>query len=146
MARDPQVMRYIANGEIWSDGRIGWFMGRQSVLQETLGYCNWKLIERSSGDFVGFCGLAPLASVGEVEIGWWLKPAFWRRGLASEAGACVVRAAFSAHALPRIVARIYRANAASVTLAGRLGMTFDRVFDHGPAGEIDLYRLEAPSC
>jgi len=144
IARDRQVMRFIANGEPWPDARIGWFMGRQSVLQETLGFCNWKLTDRSSGDLVGFCGLAPLSLVGEIEIGWWLKPAHWGKGLASEAADRVVHAAFEQHAIHRIVARAYRANTRSIALMERLGMTLDRNLDSGPAGEIVLYVLDAP--
>jgi RimJ/RimL family protein N-acetyltransferase len=136
-------MRFIAEGEPWADGRIGWFMGIQNTLQDTVGYCNWKLIDRTSGGLVGFCGLAPLRSVGETEIGWWLQPDFWGKGLASEAAKRVVHAAFEDHGLERIVARAYRANTRSIVLIERLGMTFDRLIAPGPAGDIALYKLDA---
>ena len=142
VARDPKVMRFIAEGEPWTDSRIGWFMGKQSALQETLGFCNWKLTDRTSREFLGFCGLAPLPSVDEIEIGWWLKPAFWRQGLAFEAAERVLRAAFEEHDIHRIVARAYRANTRSIALMQRLGMTFDRPLDSGPAGEVVLFSLD----
>lgn len=144
IARDPQVMRFIAEGAPWPDARIGWFMGKQSALQETLGFCNWKLTDRASHELIGFCGLAPLQLVNEIEIGWWLKPAYWRKGLAFEAAERVVSAAFNEHAIRRIVARAYRANTRSVTLMERLGMGFDRLLDPGPVGEIVLFSLDHP--
>ncbi|MEP3279094.1 MAG: GNAT family N-acetyltransferase [Stappiaceae bacterium] len=144
LARDPEVMRFISSGDTWSDAKIGWFMGLQSAYHETLGYCLWKLIDRADGAFIGFCGLAPLSMLDETEIGWWLKPSYWRKGLASEAADEVARAAFEHHHLDRIVARAYRANAPSVAIMERLGMTFDRALDSGPAGEVVLFKLNAP--
>lgn len=141
IARDPQVMRFIAEGDPWPDSRIGWFMGKQSALQETLGFCNWKLTDRVSRELVGFCGLAPLQQISEIEIGWWLRPAYWKKGLAFEAAECVVSAAFKEHAIRRIVARAYRANTSSVVLMERLGMVFERVLDTNPLGEIFLFSL-----
>lgn len=142
IARDPQVMRFIAEGEPWTDSRIGWFMGKQSGLQESLGFCNWKLTDTASGELIGFCGLAPLLQINEIEIGWWLKPSYWKQGFAFEAANCVVRAAFETHAITRIVARAYRENSTSIVLMERLGMTFDRVLDSKPIGDVVLYRLD----
>ncbi len=135
-------MRFIAEGDPWPDSRIGWFMGKQSALQETLGFCNWKLADRMSRKLIGFCGLAPLQHMNEIEIGWWLKPEFWKKGLAFEAAECAVNAAFKEHGIRRIVARAYRANTSSVVLMERLGMVFDRVLETNKVGEIVLYSIE----
>lgn len=142
IARDPDVMRFIAEGRPWPDSRIGWFLGQQSAFQQTLGYCNWKLIDRSNGGLVGFCGLAPLPSISETEIGWWLSPAHWRKDLAFEAAEHVVAAAFEQHELSRLVARAYRANTRSIRVIERLGMRFDRLLDAGPMGDIALYTMD----
>ncbi len=144
IARDPEVMRFIAEGKPWPDSKIGWFMGKQAALQETLGFCNWKITDRTSRELLGFCGIAPLASVGEIEIGWWLKPAHWQKGIAFEAAERVVSAAFEDHSIHRIVARAYRSNTRSVALMERLGMTFDRLLEPGPVGDIVLFVLDAP--
>lgn len=141
IARNPEVMRYIAEGEPWPDERIGWFLGIQCTLLETLGYCNWKLKERTSQEIIGFCGLAPLRTINQVEIGWWLKPAYWRRGLAREAASHVIDRAFQLHGLDQLAARAYRANTPSLKLMKNLGMNFDRVLNSGPMGEILLYNL-----
>lgn len=142
IARDPYVMRFISEGNPWPDSRIGWFMGKQSALQETLGFCNWKLTNRVGRELVGFCGLAPLQPIDEIEIGWWLKPSYWKQGLALEAAQCVADAAFNVHACHCIVARAYRENTNSVVLMERLGMVFDRVLETTSMGEIVLYRIE----
>lgn len=141
IARDPQVMRFIAEGNTWPDSRIEWFIGQQIALQEALGFCNWKLTDRISKELVGFCGLAPLHQINEIEIGWWLRPAHWKKGLALEAAKCVVSAALKDHAIERLVARAYLANTSSVILMERLGMIFDRVLETNHLGEVVLYTL-----
>ena len=143
IARDAEVMRFIAEGAPWPDSRIGWFMGRQSALQESLGFCNWKLTHRVNNELIGFCGLAPFQPIGEIEIGWWLKPEYWKKGLASEAAACVLEAAFEVHGIKRIVARAYRDNTPSIALMQRLDMVFDRVLESNSVGDIVLYTRDA---
>lgn len=143
VARDPKVMHFIAEGEPWPDSRIGWFMGQQAAWQRALGYCLWQLRLKSSGEMIGFCGLCPLAEIDEVEIGWWLKPGFWRQGYAVEAAQQTVHAAFKDHQLKRIVARAYADNARSIRLMDKLGMRFAKPFGNGPRGPIVLYALAA---
>ncbi|WP_224813529.1 GNAT family N-acetyltransferase [Hasllibacter sp. MH4015] len=139
IARDPAVMHFIADGKAWPDSRIGWFMGLQRAHQHSLGYCCWKLIERETGDLIGFCGIAPVFNLDETEIGWWLKQSHWGQGYASEAAHCVADAAFAVHGLDRLVARVYEDNAASRRLIGKLGMTFDRVIDRTDLGTVLMF-------
>lgn len=142
IARDPAVMRYIADGAPWPDSRIGWFMGLQRAHQHHLGYCCWKLVEKTTGDLIGFCGIAPVFSLDETEIGWWLKPSHWRRGLAFEAAACVAEAASDAHGLERLVARAYEDNHPSVRVIEKLGMRFVRRLDTTPVGTVLLFEKD----
>lgn len=142
VARDPQVMHYIADGEPWPDSRIGWFMGLQKAYQETLGYCNWKLTRRDNGELIGFCGMAPLLIANAPEIGWWLKPAHWGNGFALEAAEKVLDVAFSKHDLERVVARAYRQNERSLSLMKRLGMVYERSLATNDIGEVLLYQID----
>ena len=49
-------MRYIANGVPWSDEKIQLFVTDQIELYSERGFCRWKLVDKQSGGFVGFCG------------------------------------------------------------------------------------------
>jgi RimJ/RimL family protein N-acetyltransferase len=142
IARDPQVMRYIAAGQPWPDARIGWFMGLQRAYQHSLGHCCWKLVEKDTGTLIGFCGIAPLPQLGETEIGWWLKRSHWGRGLAREAAHQVCRAAFADHGLTRLVARVYAQNTASLRLIDGLGMTYSRDLETTAIGKVLLYQKD----
>ena len=63
---------------------------------------------------------------GEIEVGWWLTPSRWGRGLASEAGGALIEHGFAAHALERIVAITHPHNLKSQAVMERLGMRFER--------------------
>ncbi len=86
------------------------------------------LIEKGTGDMVGYCGIKrvdnPLApNPGDHEIGWIIREDRWRRGYAHEAMRAVIEWAFS----PRIdaahlVALTCEANTGSWRLMEKLGM------------------------
>ena len=56
------------------------------------------------------------------EMGWMLAPAYWGRGLATEAAAAVLDHARYRLGLPAVWALVHRENKASLAVAGRLGM------------------------
>src|ERR1044071_2739348 len=104
LATDPEVMRYIGPGMTWSDDRIQQFVGRQITQAKTLGYCLWKLVDKSSGQLIGHCGLQPLWNTGEIEIGWWLARSEWGKGLATEAAHAVLQYGLTTLQFRRIIA------------------------------------------
>jgi len=81
---------------------------------------------------------------GEFEIGWWLLPAMWRLGLATEAAAAICSEAFGRVRAPSVVARVQPENRDSATVAARLGMAheFDTTERFGEP--VSVYRLVAP--
>lgn len=104
---DPVAHRAFVEGSI----RRGWPPG--------LGY--W-VVEDAPGAFAGWVLLIPEDGEGpEIEIGWRLRPRCWGRGIATEAAAPVLRHGFDTLRLPRVVAGIKAANAASLRVAAKLG-------------------------
>src|SRR5580704_9426221 len=123
MDREPEVTRYVSGP--WSDP----VAHRAFVEQRTrgpypdgLGY--WSLAARDQPtEFVGWVLLIPLDAIGpETEIGWRLRPAFWRLGYASEAARAVLQHGFDCAGLEEVLAEIDAANVASIRVAERLGM------------------------
>lgn len=91
---DPDVRRYL-----WDDEIISYelahtvFASIASVQAEGLGM--WTLVRRGPGDaLIGFAGLRHPADSLEVELLYGLYPAYWRKGLATEASLAVLRYAF----------------------------------------------------
>jgi len=129
LATDPQVMRYISEG-VWPEDRIREFVTRQIAGYREGGYCLWKLVEKATDSLVGICGLQPLPETQEVEIGWWLRPAFWGQGLATAAAQRALAYGFEVSKLERIVAIAQPANRASIRVMEKIGMRYEREMVH----------------
>lgn len=146
LARTPAVMRYIGDGRIWTDARIA-DVGAHVVEHWRRHGFGWR-VARVDGEAVGlialsFAGEGAGVDAGEYEIGWWLAPSAWGRGLAREGAAAVRDEAFARLGAPSIVARIQPANAASLGVAAAIGLTHD-IESTGRAGEpIAVLRLSS---
>lgn len=153
IAQDPEVMRYISNGQPWTDERIQQLAQRQIVGFAQRGFCFWKLLDKSAAkadleasvkpgsapanpgtpktnEMIGFCGLQPLEGTPDVEIGWWLARSWWGKGLATEAAREAMRDGFERIGLRRVVAVAQSGNKASIHIMEKLGMRFERETTH----------------
>jgi RimJ/RimL family protein N-acetyltransferase len=147
----PEVVRYIGEGHPWSPERAAEVAARTLAHWDQHGF-GWRVaVLRDTGEAVGFIalnfagegtrGLDP----GEYEIGWWLAPAVWRRGLGGEGAAAVRDEAFTRVGAPRVIARIQPANVASRRLAEGLGMRVS--FETVARADVPVvvYALERPA-
>ena len=147
LAAMPQVMRFIGTGDPWPPLLAEDVARAERRHWEEHGF-GWRAaIDRADGRGIGLvslnyagegtAGLDP----GEREIGWWLEPAAWGRGLGSEGAAALRDEAFVVLGMPSIIARIQPENDASLGVARALGMEFDFATT-GRSGEaIVVYRL-----
>jgi RimJ/RimL family protein N-acetyltransferase len=88
------------------------------------GYSFVAVVEREGGALVGDAGLNPLGGRGpDVELGYTVARTAWGRGYATELGRALVEHAFTALGVPRVVAQVEPANAASRHVLEKLGMT-----------------------
>lgn len=100
----------------------------------------FQIVERSGGyRLIGGIGLMREAH-GEHELGYWLTPAAWGRGYATEAGRAMLDIARHALGLRRIVARHHADNPASGRVLRKLGFREtgrSRIYSLGRGGEVD---------
>ena len=141
IAQDPEVIRYISNGQPWPDERIREFVARQVACFEARGFCLWRLIHKRTQEMIGFCGLQPLVEIPDVEIGWWLARNCWGKGLATEAAREAMRDGFERAGLQRIVAVAQPENLASIHVMEKIGMRFERETTHRDF-RVVLYAIE----
>ncbi|MEM9203638.1 MAG: GNAT family N-acetyltransferase [Actinomycetota bacterium] len=81
-----------------------------------------------TNELVGGCGLMRRRGPGAIEIGYWIHSGYTGRGLATEAAAILVEAAWGLPDVCRIVIRHDFANAASGRVAEKLGFhEIDRI-------------------
>lgn len=126
--RDPEVRRYFPDGTRTLEEtrqELEWFLHGHPKHPE-LGL--WAAIERSSGAFLGRCGLLPWEIDGrhEVELAFLIDKSRWRQGFATEAAAAIVAHAGNVLRLERLICLIMPGNMASVGVARKVGMSFER--------------------
>ena len=151
MCGDPEVMRFIGDGSIWSPERAAETHERKLLLWVERGY-GWRAaLDRADGSWVGIAALQPVGEgvegvdPEEVEIGWWIEPALWGHGYATEAARPLLDEAFGRVGLERVVARIQPANLASAGVARKLGLRHDRTTQGARGESIDIYLLAQPA-
>jgi ribosomal-protein-alanine N-acetyltransferase len=133
---DEEIRRYFPEGTLTraqTEDELNWFLHGHPERPE-LGL--WATIEKQTGAFVGRCGLLPWTLDGrpEVEVAYLLAKPYWGRGLATEAARGIIRHARQNLHLSRLVCLIDAGNAASIRVAERIGMRFEREMEdeHGP--------------
>jgi RimJ/RimL family protein N-acetyltransferase len=148
LARTPAVMRYIGDGTTWSDARIA-DVGAHVVEHWRDHGFGWR-VARMDGAPVGlialnFAGEGAGVDAGEYEIGWWLAPTAWGRGLAREGAAAVRDEAFERVGAPSILARIQPANTGSLAVAAAIGLSYESDSIGRGGEQISVLRLAADS-
>lgn len=128
---DGETMRFIGMGypNGWGADQAAGFLKRATERFEREGIGIWPVTLKDTGELVGHCGLQTLPPpYGDmVEIGWLVGKEHRRKGYAYEAAAAVLRWGETERKLPRIYAVIHPFNRASIGLANKLAMRFDRV-------------------
>ncbi|MFT3865446.1 MAG: GNAT family N-acetyltransferase [Solirubrobacterales bacterium] len=150
LASMPAVMRFIGTGDPWPQLLAEDVARAERRHWEQHGF-GWRAtIDKQSGRGIGLvslnyagegtAGLDP----GEREIGWWLEPDAWGRGLGTEGAAALRDEAFDVLQMPSIIARIQPRNDGSLGVARKLGMEFD-FKTTGRSGErLVVYRMGRP--
>lgn len=84
----------------------------------------FAVIFRANRQLIGYCGffLQTVDGVEELEIAYRLHPAYWNRGIATEAARAVRDHAFNDLQLVRVISLIHPDNIASRRVAEKNGM------------------------
>jgi RimJ/RimL family protein N-acetyltransferase len=125
----PEITRFISDGATWTPDRARESSDRALAHWRDHGF-GWRpAVERESGTPVGFISLnyggddpPPGLKPEDFEIGWWIDPAHWGRGYATEGATAMRDHALSDLRAPGLVARIQPDNAASLKVAERIGL------------------------
>ena len=103
----------------------------------------WPLVYRENQERIGFCGFDRLWGGEEIEIGYWLAPDYWGKGLATEAAQAVMRYGRDTLGLRQIVAVAQPENKASIRVLKKLGMIREKNVTHEGVAHV-FYRSGEP--
>lgn len=88
----------------------------------------WPVIEKSTGELMGDCGLLrkDVDGTPEIELNYVIARKAWGRGYATEVAAAVTAYAFTKLGCERLIALIDPANAASERVAIKIGLRYEK--------------------
>jgi len=134
--------------ELWGDPEVNALIGGLSTSEmvrarlateieqrKEFGMQYWPLFLLEDDQHVGCAGLRPYRIEEQVyEFGVHLRPMFWRRGLAKEAGCAVIDYAFRKLNAKALFAGHHPSNEASRQLLLRLGFIYTHEERYPPTG------------
>ena len=119
---------------------------RQRTHYAERGWGQWATVERASRRMIGVCGLILWPTMGgreEREVVYLLARTDWGKGFATEAGTAIRE--YGRAIRPDLVSLIYPDNAASINVARKLGMTWEKEVEL-EGSLLGLYRLGTDSA
>ncbi len=134
MDSDPEVHRYLGNSPLANPAQSQEHIAFIQQQYRENGVGRWAVLERETGDFVGWSGLKlipdpfqPKTTV--YELGYRFLQRHWGRGYATEAAHAVLRHGFEVLRLAAIYSMADVQNDASNHVLRKLGFVFVKRFD-----------------
>lgn len=123
---DPEVMRYVGNGQPRSPEQAAQHLQWMIEHQATHGFSLWAVIRRIDDRLIGQCGLWHLDRSNEIELGYKFARDCWGQGYATEASRAVITYGFETLELPELCGITHPDNFASQRILQKLGMTYEK--------------------
>jgi RimJ/RimL family protein N-acetyltransferase len=127
---DCDVMQYIGRGVVLSYEQTKKSIKNWKNHYKMFKFGNWATIEKSTGKFIGLCGLSWLPDHTDVEVSYLFEKSSWGKGYATEIARSILDYGFHDFGLMRIVALVYPQNTPSIHIIDKLGMKYegDKIF------------------
>lgn len=126
LRKDAGIMRFIREPQKHRKDAENWIKLVSSLWKiDKIGFCS--VIEKSSKEFIGWCGLWRLKETGEIEVGYAIAQKYQRKGFATEAAEVCLLYGFEELKLEKIVAVTRPENEPSRRVMERLGMKYDGI-------------------
>jgi ribosomal-protein-alanine N-acetyltransferase len=140
---DPDVTRFLSGGRPRSREEMAEKLYRAVEHWRLHGFGMFALLEKEDSRFAGHCGVGYFHGLADAELAYSLARRCWGRGLATEAVRAVLRHAFEAVGLPRVVGVAVVENVASQRVMARAGMALQGPYEFDGRQAV-LYALENP--
>ena len=122
---NPDVTQFICATGVFSPEDISARLAKEIDNDRNFGMQYWPVFELATGELIGCCGLRPYSD-GIYEIGFHLRPEFWRKGFAVEAATAVIDYAFRTLHADGLFAGHNPKNLASAKVLAKLNFQYIR--------------------
>ena len=139
---DPDVTRYLPGGVPRPIERTRAVLEFSIEHGEKHGFTLWAVIDKSSGQLIGQCGLLYMQNALDVEIAYAFGKARWGQGYAAESGRACLRYGFESAGLSQIIAVAFPDNLASQRVMQKIGMTHQGLTDQYYNASLVLYTIQ----
>jgi RimJ/RimL family protein N-acetyltransferase len=148
MFTDAAVLRFLPGSAPTAQSFATALVSRHE-MEEELGYAVWAVEDKSTGDFVGQCGLRPARTMdpnagSEIDLAYHFASNTWNRGYASEAVMAVLAYAFgdAGPRLERVMAVTMPENVGSWRVMEKAGMRYEGSADYYGLSGLKKYAAE----
>lgn len=141
MVTDPEVRRFLPAGPAPTIELAQRIIGERQVMERELGHTMWAVEDKTTGTFVGQCGLRPVdeGAGPEIDLAYHYIRASWNKGYATEAAIAVIGHGLGPVGLAAIMAVVVLENIGSWRGHGEGGHALPgarRLLRHGRPEEV----------
>lgn len=132
MVNDPEVRRFLPPGPAPTMETFGAVIEARHVMERDIGYAMWAVDDKTTGTFVGQCGIRPVdeGAGPEVDLAYHYTRASWSKGYATEAVIAVLAHGLGPVGLTQIMAVAMPENVGSWRVMEKAGMRYHGLVDY----------------
>ncbi|MFT3682538.1 MAG: GNAT family N-acetyltransferase [Ferruginibacter sp.] len=131
---DPAVVKYLHEPLLDTEEKARAILVNNILPQYKLNLGRWATFIKSTGEFIGWCGLKHRPELEEIDLGYRFAVKYWGKGYATEAAQAVLDHALNVLKLETVTGRAHIENAGSLKVLEKIGMKYikDEVVDDCP--------------
>jgi len=132
MVTDPEVTRFLPPGPALTMQDFQRVLGERQAMERKLGHTMWAVDDKTTGTFVGQCGLRPVdeGAGPEIDLAYHYTRASWNKGYGTEAAIAVLAHGLGPVGLDVIMAVVVPENVGSWRVMEKAGMRYEGLVDY----------------
>jgi [ribosomal protein S5]-alanine N-acetyltransferase len=142
LCADPVAMQYMGDGKPLDRQTVQHWIDVCHRKYRERGYGTSAVVEKASGEFIGFCGVVRAPDNDFDEVIYAFAQQHWGKGYASEVAAAMLDYVFRISNLDEIYATIHSANKASQRVMAKVGMHYLKTQIEEDGHEVVFYIVQ----
>ncbi len=137
---NPNVIKYTGDKAFKNVSEAEFFLTNYKDYKIN-GFGRWAVIDKTNGEFLGWCGLKYVEKLNETDIGFRFFEEYWNKGYATESAKACIKYGFENLNLKTIVGRAMAENLASIKVLEKLGLKYEKEFNFDEHKGL-IYKIE----